>query len=356
MAELTTTAWNASRLLAGARMGDALPAAAPALDPEAGLRDARARFGVPASWVLRDRLRGVTDVLAVEVCDGPELVAVLKLARTAAGDRSLLLQQEALERLAGAAQLGRWRALLPDVLAHGIVGDRRYSIERVVPGTVGSALSRPLGATDALLVAGRAVSEFHAATGRAEVLSPTDVDGWLDPVLSMLLAEVPMLLRPRRRHVLVERLGDRVRSGVVGRAVWVGSTHGDYVPGNIFFGRTGGITGIIDWDRSTERDVALIDPMTLLLADRSRAWRTPLGEVVGGLCCGAPLTEREKALLDVHRAACPADPIAPDVLALLAWLRHVGNNLSKSARYRSHPVWVHRNVEAVLKVADGTTA
>jgi hypothetical protein len=73
--------------------------------------------------------------------------------------------------------------------------------------------------------------------------------------------------------------------------------------------------------------------------------------VVGDLCRGAPLTDAETALLELHRAACPADPLGADVLALLTWLRHVENNLLKSPRYRSNPAWVHATLETVLRAA-----
>lgn len=353
-AELALAARNAWRLLAGGRMTDGPRDAAPFVDPEPALRDARSRFAVPTAWTPGSRLSTVTDVAVVELCLGADTVAVLKLACTPAGDACLLRQQHTLERISGAARLGRWRALLPDVLAHGIVGDHRYSIERLLPGTVGSSLPGPLAATDALRDAGRVIAEFHSVTGRVEVPSSVLLDRWVEPAL-LLLSEVPMLLGPARRQRLVMRLRDRIRAGIEGRALWVGRTHGDFVAGNILFaGST--VTGIIDWDRSQVDGVALVDPMTLLLTDRARAAGTALGGVVRDLCHGAPLTYREQGLLDGHRAACPADTIEPDVLGLLAWLQHVRNNLLKSSRYRSHPAWVHRNIETVLKAADARPA
>jgi hypothetical protein len=36
-------------------------------------------------------------------------------------------------------------------------------------------------------------------------------------------------------------------------------------------------------------------------------------------------------------------------MLLLTWLRHVGGNLADSARYAANPLWMHRNVRAVLQ-------
>jgi Ser/Thr protein kinase RdoA (MazF antagonist) len=351
-AELTVIARNAARILAGARMADGQALGSLSLEADASLRDARAGFALPPQWTLGNRLTTVADVAVVEVCHGPELVAVLKLARTPAGDASLLLQQETLHRLAGDTRLGAWRRLLPGVLAHGVVGTRRYSIEQAVPGTVGTSLPDRADESEATRNAVRAVSELHRSTGRVAVASRELVDRWLEPGLS-LVADVPMLLGPARRRRLVDLLRERIRSGVEGRALWVGRTHGDYFPGNILFGPSAEVTGIIDWGQSRDDDLALIDPGTLLVAGRAGAQGTALGRVVRDLCRGAALSAGELALLELHRAACPADPVGVDVMALLTWLRHVENNLLKSPRYGSHPAWVHANLETVLRTAAG---
>ena len=160
-----------------------------------------------------------------------------------------------------------------------------------------------------------------------------------------------MLLGPARRRRLLGLLRERIRSGLAGRAVWIGRTHGDFFAGNVFFGPDGDVRGIIDWGQSRDDDLALIDPGTLVLAGRAAAQGAELGRVVRDLCRGAPLPAGELALLELHRAACPADPVGVDVLALLTWLRRVENNLLKSPRYRSHPAWVHANLESVLRTA-----
>ncbi|MGZ4658292.1 MAG: phosphotransferase, partial [Blastococcus sp.] len=345
LAELASTARNASRLAAGARLADGQALRSLPADAEAALHDARARFAVPPQWTVRGRLTTVADVAVLEVCDGDRLAAVLKLARTPEGTSSLRLQQETLQLLRGDARLGEWRRLLPVVLAHGTAGAHAYSIEAALPGTVGTDATAGAEAARNAVVA---VSGLHRATGRAVVATRPVVDGWLEPALS-LVADVPTLMGPGARRRGVEAIRERIRAGTEGRTVWLGHTHGDYAPGNLFLGPAADVVGIIDWGQARADDPAVIDVLTYLLVIRADAEGRGLGSVVGDLCRGAPLSEDELALLELHRAACPADELDVAVMALLAWLRHVENNLLKSPRYGANPAWVFLTVEKVLR-------
>jgi Ser/Thr protein kinase RdoA (MazF antagonist) len=347
LAELAATARNASRLAAGARLADGQALRSLPGDADAALRGARSRFGLSPRWTVGDRLTTVADVAVLEVREGDRLVAVLKLGRTPEGNASLRLQQETLARLHGNARLDRWRRLLPVVAAHGAAGEHAYSIELALPGTVGTAAA---AGPEAARAAVRAVSGLHRATGAATPATRPVAEGWLEPALS-LVADVPTLMGPAARRRGVEAVRERIQAGTEGRAVWLGRTHGDFAPGNLFLDPAGEVTGIIDWGQSRADDPAVIDVLTYLLVDRARAERRGLGVVVGDLVRGAPLTAGEQALLDIHRAACPADPLDVPVMALLAWLRHVENNLLKSPRYGTNPAWVFLTVEKVLRTA-----
>ena len=348
-AELTVTARNAARLLAGARLTDVQAPGSLRGEAAAALRDARSRAGLPASWALGDRLTTVADVAVLEVRDGSEFVAVLKLARSPAADHDLGNHVDTVQDLAADPRLASSHPLLPEILVSGRAGASAYCVERAFRGTLGTAVPGRLDPAPAV----RAIAELHRATGRASVATEELVDRWLQPGVD-LVADVPMVLGSVRRRALLDRVRDRVRAGVVGRTVWLGRTHGDFVPGNVFTGPSGAVEGIIDWGQSRADDVALLDPVMFLVAARARAQHGALGRVVRDLSAGAPLTDREQAVLAVHRGRCPADPLPVDLLTLVAWLRHVANNLGKSPRYRAHPVWVHGTVEAVLKEAGRT--
>jgi Ser/Thr protein kinase RdoA (MazF antagonist) len=345
LAERALTARNAVRLAAGARREDGQALASLPGEATACLRDAVARGAVPPEWTLRNRLTGVSDVAVLELVDGGELTGVLKLARTSAGNESLRQQQEALQQLADDARLGASRRILPEVLADGVVGDRRYAIERALPGAVAS--STPTAADQHAV---QTIADLHRATGAAVQPSREAIDAWLEPALT-LIGGLPTLLGPARRRRLIDGVRTRIRAGIAGRTVWLSRTHGDYFPGNLFLSPTGQVTGIIDWAQSRTDDPAVLDVMTYLLVVRGERSGRGLGSVVRDVCRGAPLTDADQALIELHRTTCPADPIAPDVMALLAWVRHVENNLLKSPRYAADPAWVFLTVERVLTAA-----
>lgn len=349
-AELAAAARNASRLVVGARLTDGQNIRSLEADAETCLAEARKRSGLSPQWVLGRRLTTVGDVAVLELRNGTELVAVLKVSRSASGDDTLLAQQRTLQRLAADERLAAWRRLLPEVLGHGMVAARVYSIESALPGTVGTSIPDAVATDDARRSAIDAISGLHRATGRVETASTELIDAWLEPALS-LVAEVPAPFATARRSSAVARVREELRAALEGRGVWVSSTHGDYFPGNIFYGPSKTVEGIIDWAQAREDDPAIVDPMTLILTDRAGRQRRGIGGVVRDLCQGAPLSWPELALLEAHRAACPADPLPVDVMALLGWVRHVENNLRKSTRYAEHPVWVHRVVTPVLKSA-----
>lgn len=349
--ELARTAANLSRTLLGARLTDGQDLGSLPGDADAALRDARSRSALPAGWVVGNRLTTVADLAVLELRDDRGLAAVLKLSRSAAGDDNLRAQAGIIGALAGDQRLGEWRRLLPEVLTCGETGGRRYAVERAVAGTVGTSLPDGGGGDAAVTAAVRAVAELHRATGRPVGVSEPVAGRWLEPALPLLVELPTPRYGPSRRHELTERIRERVLAGTRGRSAWLGRTHGDYFPGNIFFGPAGEVCGIIDWGESREDDLALLDPMTYLLVDRTRSLGRPLGTVVRDLCRAPVLTDRERAVLELHGRSCPADPLDVDVVALLAWLRHVANNLLKSPRYAASPVWIRRNVEPVLAAA-----
>jgi Ser/Thr protein kinase RdoA (MazF antagonist) len=351
IAELLGTAQDAVRLLSGGRLTDGQALGSLSAEVDAALQHAGSAFAVPPDWRPRERLTTVGDVAVIELRHGAELAAVLKLSRSPSGDTGLKLQQDILHTLAADPRLAGWHDLLPDVLAHGLVGQRRYVVESAVPGIIGTSLSKTVMTENGLRSAVMAISALHRATGGPVVATGSLLDSWLEPALS-LIPDVPMLRSRRRRLALISAIRRRVWAGLEDRTIWVGRTHGDYTPGNIFYDPTSTeVRGIVDWAQSRHPDPVLIDPMTLLLVGRALTQRKPLGQVVRELCEGAPLSPHHMALVEAHRAACPADAVAVDVMALMAWLRHVETNLVKSPRYAAHPVWVHRNVEVALTTA-----
>src|SRR5207245_2270901 len=68
-AVLAATALNATRLAAGARLADGQASRSVTMEAEMSLADARTVFGLPAEWMLGQRLSTVGDVAAIQLRD-----------------------------------------------------------------------------------------------------------------------------------------------------------------------------------------------------------------------------------------------------------------------------------------------
>lgn len=146
----------------------------------------------------------------------------------------------------------------------------------------------------------------------------------------------------------MEGLGRELRAWLAGREASIGWIHGDYWPGNILVAADGSrISGIVDWDLASDGQLALHDPIHLVLLTRRLVSGRELGDIVRGLLAGDPLESAERSAL----AAAGFRPSTWERDAreavLLVWLRHVGF-FALIPGQGSNPRWVRRNVMAVL--------
>jgi aminoglycoside phosphotransferase (APT) family kinase protein len=144
-------------------------------------------------------------------------------------------------------------------------------------------------------------------------------------------------------------LSDELHHALSGRTLTVSWVHGDFTPGNILVTPDGAsVTGIIDWDHSASKELPQLDLVLLLLSTRILVQRRELGDIIRELLIDNRWTAQERALLDNAYLALPGDALDVRPVVLLTWLRHVASNLSKSADYARHRLWVSKNIDGVL--------
>jgi aminoglycoside phosphotransferase (APT) family kinase protein len=125
--------------------------------------------------------------------------------------------------------------------------------------------------------------------------------------------------------------------------------HGDFAPENVLVTPDGKqLTGIIDWELAEPNGVPLLDLMQLFVAARAEAQSQEFGAVVCALLNSADWLPHEHKLLKAAQAALPTEPLDLRTLLQLCWLKHAASNLTKSARYANHWIWLRQNVECVL--------
>jgi O-antigen/teichoic acid export membrane protein len=317
---------------------------------EAGVSEAMLQAALADSgWRCeQNSMPTVSDSAAVLVGTLEGETGVLKLAATSKGAASLRREHVVLRRLLSEEQLGPWRELLPVPLHAGELADGAFLLTSRLPGEnagqVAPHLSRLLSPA-----AINAIAPLHRATASVQVL---------DSILLKRLVDEPIgqLRMVVRRKDQVDRLAACLHEQMAGRSVTLGWTHGDYYPGNLLVGPAGQVTGIVDWSGAREDDLSVLDiAFWLLTVPRAGQPREIGARVASRLDRGRCWQSAEADLLTSRAYSAE---VSGETLLVLAWLRHVTDNLAKSDRYAASPVWVRRNVRPVLERMDllGKTA
>jgi aminoglycoside phosphotransferase (APT) family kinase protein len=308
-----------------ARVRGVAPAALALLDGGAG----RWRVGEPLDG------RGGTSVVAVHDCAGRG--ALLKIAGTRQGRAQLARQVEVLAALDADDRLGPWARLVPRTLATGEVQGLAVVVESRLPGADPRRSDRGMDG-QVVPLALRALAELHARTA---VVAPVDA-GAVERWVHAPAARVRAVVRGRHR-VALDSLEAELASTLAGRAVARAWTHGDYNRTNVLFD-DGAVSGVVDWSEAEPDGLVGADALTLLVWEHVLTG-TELGAVV------VRWIAEPGAVADVvaeMQRDHGGEVLEVRTMLLLGWLRHVGANLTDSTRYAANPVWMHRNVRAVL--------
>jgi aminoglycoside phosphotransferase len=289
------------------------------------------------AWRLGEPFDGRGDTSVFAVRNGTGSPALLKAASTRQGKAQLRRQAAMLAELHADERLGRWARLLPRVLGSGEVNGLHFVLESRLPGT--DVRAAPADRDRVVPLALAAIAELHARTATVAAVDDAALGRWVrEPA-----AWVRAVVRGSHRAAL-DRVEAELVAALEDRRVPRSWTHGDFNPTNVLL-EHGRVSGIVDWCEAEPDGLVGADAVTLLLFEAVldgtelghvllRRLTEPgrIGEVVAGM-------QRDGGgeLLDVR------------TMLLLTWLRHVGGNLADSARYAANPLWMHRNVRAVLQ-------
>jgi hypothetical protein len=280
--------------------------------------------------------RGDTCVFAVRNEAGGAALLKASCGQGQQGRVALEQQVRVLHALHADERLGPWARLLPRTLCASEVDGVYFVLESRLPG------SDPRGAPEAdrvrvLPLALEAIGELQARTGTVAPVDAVTVDRWVHRPA----ADVRAVVRGAHRTAL-DRVEAELAVALRGRPAPRSWVHGDYNQTNVLL-HHGAVSGIVDWPTGEADGLVGADAITLLLFQRVLDG-AELGHVLLGLLADpAPVADV------VARMQSRVGPtLAIRTMLLLCWLRHVGGNLAGSTRYAANPVWMHRNVRAVL--------
>ncbi|MET7998064.1 aminoglycoside phosphotransferase family protein [Amycolatopsis sp. NPDC005232] len=295
------------------------------------------------SWRLQHRLRGRSDSAIATVGPGDRYAGLLKVADTEEGREALLHEVGALLHLREDPRLDGWRHLVPAVYDVGNALGASYSLQELLPGADARArMADPVGQARFTTAALTAIGGLHRRTAGL-----TRVDGCLlrrhvtDPA-ALVRAEVPP-----RAGTVVDRLVEELSAGLQDRRLPVGWVHGDFSADNVLVDADDRVTGIVDWGQATSGGLVAVDVASLVLATDMAVTGHELGAVVTTWLAPGSAPALADVLSD--RSTLGGDPVPLRTLVLLGWLHMVSANLAKSSRYGANPIWLRRNLVAVLR-------
>lgn len=348
LAGLGPIAGGARNRLVGRRVMASRSALVPAV-----LAELHAARLIPAAdWTVRQPRRSDTGVAILPVGPrGEPARLVVKFADPGPALEALQTQQDRLARLHADPRLAGWTAIAPRVIHVGAVDGLPCFVETALAGRPATEVFRDARLRERLLpLAAEVIAELHERTATPIRIDDALLDDWVDrPITAVAMALAARRMGLGEAVGRLESLGRELHAALAGREVAIGWIHGDYWPGNILVTSDGrGISGIVDWDLAADRQLALHDPVHLVLLTRRLVSGRELGAVVGGLLTGDPLEETERAALTAAGMQASAWEHESREAVLLAWLRHVGF-FSQVPTEGSNPRWLRRNVLAVLE-------
>jgi O-antigen/teichoic acid export membrane protein len=291
------------------------------------------------NWRCEQALPTVSDSAVIMVRAAQGEPGVLKVATTSRGMASLHRERDVLGRLRSDERLGSWRDLLPVPLDGGDVDGGAFLLTSRLPGQDGRQVAPGLSNL-ITLAAVNTIATLHRTTSAMHAVDSGLLGRLVDEPAGRLRSAVP-------RKDAVDRLVATLHTRLDGRRVTLGWTHGDFYPGNILVDPSGRVTGIVDWGQVREDDLIILDTAFWLLTIPRAGQPREFGARVAARLDRGPCWK--SAENDLLRTLARGDPIGGEALLLLTWLRHVTDNLAKSDRYATSPVWMRWNVLPVLR-------
>jgi aminoglycoside phosphotransferase (APT) family kinase protein len=199
--------------------------------------------------------------------------------------------------------------------------------------------------TALLRAATEVIRDLHARTREQTLLDSAAMEAWVHAPLRRLEQFAAGRPKPNRLLDAVWRLREELTAVLTGRTVHTCWIHGDFWPGNLLASPPSAhVTGIVDWDQASPRQLPLHDLIHLHLLARRLARGGELGDiVVHALRNGIDETLGVAA----GEVAAWLDGIPQRTALLLYWLRHILLFIDSEGDH-DNPRWLRGNVERVL--------
>lgn len=304
----------------------------------------------PHSWRIKQVHRSLSDTEVLWI--SPLNNAATFMLRIPKSQSALLgfeHQKKICASLREDARLGEWRQLLPNFLYDGQFQGRPYSVEEQLPGI--NAMQALLDLDKRQIVqesALKALTHLHQNTSNIVVVDDKLLEDLVLNPLQIIQKSILVYYHHRSRFLL-DRLGQQLSEGLLGKSIMVSWVHGDYWPANILVTPDGShVTGIVDWELSQPIGLPSLDLVNLLISTRRIEEGKELGEILTQILHQESWRKYEQVWWEQAQQMAKGNiPCLRDVL-LIFWLQHLSANVNKTWRYSVNPIWTYSNFLQVL--------
>jgi Phosphotransferase enzyme family len=206
---------------------------------------------------------------------------VLKIASRSTAGPSLTVHEATTTALRCDPLLADFAAFIPSTEWLGCAGPSSCLVETAFAGVTGQRLAAdPTARVNALAAALAAIGSLHGRTSYRRIVDDEVLRRWVYEPLASVVRASGTPEASARAAIIAEELTEELS----GREVVMSRIHGDFTLGNLIYASpNGALSGIVDWEASTDVALPEIDVVHLLMSAKLANGNVELDDVIPDL-------------------------------------------------------------------------
>jgi aminoglycoside phosphotransferase (APT) family kinase protein len=238
----------------------------------------------------------------------------------------------------------RLSASCPDLVLLGTASGSFYSMETALPGQDGASIAGARARSHDLI---RSAQRFITDWQQASLVRPTAGPAPWEKPFQFAVNRVAQLAAAVGESGRYCQLAAHVEHQLAAQDLPSVYAHGNFWLGNVLFDADDRVTGVIDWDCTTERALPTVDLIYLLVRTYSLTRHISFGEAIADWIDAESVPLLDDCLARHCRELSIATELI-DSLSYCAWIQHLETHCRFGTSASSDARWLDRNVRQVL--------
>jgi len=235
-------------------------------------------------------------------------------------------------------------ARCPTLVLLGTASGYFYSAETALPGRDGASILRAHAGTDELILS---AERFIAELQKASLVGSNPGRPLWEEHFQPAVERVARLAESAGEAHCYRQLASYIRNRLAAQPIPSVYSHGNFWLGNVLFDTNDNLTGVIDWDCTTEFALPAVDLIYFLVRTDSLTRRVSFGEALADWIDAESVPFLDDCLTrHCHELSIPTDLITP--LSYCSWIQHLDAHCRFGTSTSADARWLSRNVRQVL--------